>query len=70
MSATHDEDENDTRSISIRVENKFLNEFDIALKQAQIEGDVEMGMSRSEAIRQLMRAAKEDMTLLTDADDG
>lgn len=69
MSATHDDDRGDKKSISVRIDDKFLNKFDIALKQAQIEGNIDMGMSRSEAIRKLMRAAEQDMSLLSEVQD-
>lgn len=42
----------------------FMKEFDRALKQAQLDGEVALDMSRSEAIRRLMRATIDDPSLL------
>lgn len=63
------EDEKEKRSIGIQVSNDFLEEFDLALKSAQIDGHVPLNMSRSAAIRRLMRAAINDPSLLAEDQD-
>jgi len=66
MSTTRRDGGSSTSSVSVKIDEEFLEEFDRELKKAQIEGKVKMDMSRSEAIRRLMRAGKEDMSLLSD----
>jgi len=61
--------QSDKTNVSVQVTNEFLDEFDRVLKQAQLDGDAPMGMSRAEAIRTLMRAAVEHPELLAKAED-
>ncbi|MFC7069510.1 hypothetical protein [Halobaculum lipolyticum] len=67
------QDGEDTRNVSAHVSAEFADEFDRALKRAQIDGIVPLDMSRAEAIRRLMRAAIEDPSLMASVegdDDG
>jgi len=59
MSEIYDPDEEST-NVTARVNTDFLEEFDRALKKAQIEGEVPMDMTRAEAIRRLMDSAIQD----------
>ncbi|RDZ65866.1 hypothetical protein C5B90_05815 [Haloferax sp. Atlit-12N] len=68
MSATYDNGNGGSRNISIKVDDDFVEDFDRALKQGQIEGDLPLDMSRSEAIRRLMRKAIDDPSLLAEED--
>lgn len=61
-------DSEQQKNISLRASEDFVDEFDMALKKAQVNGDVELGTSRSEAIRRLMLAAVEDPSLFGEAD--
>ena len=63
MVAAMDESSERERTISIRANGEFIDEFDRALKQAQLNGSVSLGASRSEAIRRLMAAAIEDPSM-------
>ena len=65
MSGAYDPDQEST-NVTARVNDEFLENFDRALKKAQIEGKVEMDMTRAEAIRQLMAAAIEDPSLFAE----
>ncbi|WP_435074913.1 hypothetical protein [Halorubrum sp. HHNYT27] len=65
MSDTYDPDAEST-TVTARVNDEFLEEFDRALKKAQIEGKVPMDMTRAEAIRQLMASAIEDPSLISE----
>ena len=62
MALTMDDSDRE-KTISIRASGEFVDEFDRALKQAQLDGDVELDTSRSEAIRRLMAAAIEDNSM-------
>ena len=59
MSGIYDPDKEST-NVTARVNNDFLEDFDRALKKAQIEGEVPMDMTRAEAIRRLMASAIQD----------
>lgn len=63
MVAAMDENSDREKTISIRANSEFVDEFDRALKQAQLNGSVDLGASRSEAIRRLMAAAIEDPSM-------
>ena len=63
MVAAMDENSDREKTISIRANGEFVDEFDRALKQAQLNGSVSLGASRSEAIRRLMAAAIEDPSM-------
>ncbi|TKX70791.1 hypothetical protein [Halorubrum sp. SP9] len=65
MSGAYDPDQEST-NVTARVNDEFLDEFDRALKKAQIEGKVPMDMTRAEAIRQLMAAAIENPSLFAE----
>jgi metal-responsive CopG/Arc/MetJ family transcriptional regulator len=52
-----------SKTVSAKVDEELSDEFDMALKKAQIEGVAPMGMNRSEALRNLMRAAIDDHSL-------
>ena len=58
--------EGDSTNVTARVNDDFLEEFDRALKTAQIEGKVPMDMTRAEAIRHLMATAIEDPSLFSE----
>lgn len=64
MSKSYDPDKEST-NVTARVNTEFLNEFDKALKKAQIEGEVPMDMTRAEAIRQLMKRSIDDPSLFS-----
>ncbi|WP_126967189.1 hypothetical protein [Halomicrobium mukohataei] len=73
MSTTRRDGGSSRSSVSVKIDDEFLEEFDRELKKAQIEGKVKMDVSRSEAIRRLMKAGKDDMDLISDmeqSDDG
>lgn len=57
------------KTISANVREEFADEFDMALKKAQVEGHIDLNASRSEAIRRLMRAAIEDPSLFSKPDE-
>jgi hypothetical protein len=59
MSDTYDPDK-DSTTVTARVNDDFLEDFDRSLKKAQIEGNVPMDMTRAEAIRRLMASAIDD----------
>lgn len=65
MSGAYDPDQEST-NVTARVNDDFLDDFDRALKKAQIEGEVPMDMTRAEAIRQLMAAAIENPSLFSE----
>lgn len=65
MSDTYDPDKEST-TVTARVNDEFLEEFDRALKKAQIEGKIPMDMTRAEAIRRLMDSAIEDPSQFAD----
>ena len=65
MSGAYDPDREST-NVTARVNDEFLDDFDRALKKAQIEGKVPMDMTRAEAIRQLMAAAIENPSLFAE----
>ncbi|WP_082230165.1 hypothetical protein [Halorubrum lipolyticum] len=65
MSGAYDPDQEST-NVTARVNDEFLDDFDRALKKAQIEGKVPMDMTRAEAIRQLMAAAIENPSLFAE----
>jgi metal-responsive CopG/Arc/MetJ family transcriptional regulator len=56
----------DKTNVSVQVSDDFLDKFDRVLKQAQLDGDAPMGMSRAEAIRTLMKAGIEDPGILSE----
>ena len=58
--------EKDSTNVTARVNDDFLEEFDRAIKTAQIEGKVPMDMTRAEAIRKLMAATIENPSLISD----
>jgi len=59
----------DTKNISVQASKELVDEFDRALKKAEIEGAVELGTSRSEAIRRLMLVAIDDPSLFGEVED-
>lgn len=63
--ATNNSDERKDKTISANVRKEFADEFDMALKKAQVEGHIDLNASRSEAIRRLMKAAVEDPSLFS-----
>ena len=65
--ADETENQSDITSVSAQVTEEFVEEFDLSLKKAQIEGEVPMNVSRSQVIRGLMKLAIEDTQLITDA---
>ncbi|SFR37228.1 hypothetical protein SAMN04487947_0578 [Halogeometricum rufum] len=69
MSATYDDDDGDAVNISARVDRELLDDFDRALKQAQLDGVVPLDMSRAEALRRLMRLAIDDPSILTGVEE-
>lgn len=69
MSATRKEDGDGSKSISVQVTEEFADDFDRAVKQAQLNGDVPLDMSRSEGIRRLMRRAIDNPSLMSEADE-
>lgn len=64
MSDTYDPDAEST-TVTARVNDSFLEDFDRALKKAQIEGQVPMDMTRAEALRRLMSTAIQDPSLFS-----
>ena len=64
MTDTYDPN-GDSTTVTARVNDDFLEDFDRALKKAQIEGKVPMDMTRAEAIRQLMATAIDDPSLFS-----
>ena len=58
-----------TTTVSTHVNQDFVEEFDRALKRAQIEGEISMDVSRAEALRRLMAAAIEDPTLFSKSEE-
>ena len=62
-------DSEEQKNISLRASGEFVDEFDMALKKAQVNGDVELDTSRSEALRRLMMAAIEDPSLFGQANN-
>ena len=56
-------------TVSTHVSEEFVEEFDRALKLAQIEGEISMNVSRAEALRRLMAAAIEDPSILSKEDE-
>ena len=56
-------------SVSAQVTQDLVDEFDLALKKAQIEGNVPMNVSRSQVIRGLLKIAAEDRELMSEAVD-
>ncbi|MFC6785101.1 hypothetical protein ACFQFH_19955 [Halobaculum halobium] len=68
MSATSDGGD-ETHNVTTTVSSEFKDDFDRALKKAQIEGHVPLNMSRSEAIRNLMQAAIADPSLMAGPED-
>ena len=62
MDAGEENEENQT-TVSTHVSEQFVEDFDRALKLAQIEGKVSMDVSRAEALRRLMSAAIDDPSL-------
>ncbi|WP_280585398.1 hypothetical protein [Halorubrum sp. Boch-26] len=64
--STADDEEASSKTVSAKVNEELADEFDLALKKAQIEGIAPMGMNRSEALRNLMRAAIEDHSLFAE----
>lgn len=61
------ENQSDITSVSAQVTEEFVEEFDLSLKKAQIEGEVPMNVSRSQVIRGLMKLAIEDTQLIANA---
>jgi len=53
----------ESKNVSLQASKELVDEFDKALKKAQIQGDIELDTSRSEAMRRLMIAAVEDPSL-------
>ncbi|TKX54500.1 hypothetical protein EXE44_15955 [Halorubrum sp. SS7] len=53
-------------TVSTHVTEEFVEEFDRALKMAQIEGDISMDVSRAEALRRLMKKGIEDPSLFAE----
>lgn len=72
MSAAHDGSDDEKKNISVRVDKKKVDEFDRAIKKAQIEGDLPMDFSRADALRRLMQEGIEDPSLFstTEGEDG
>ncbi|TVT89079.1 ribbon-helix-helix domain-containing protein [Haloferax volcanii] len=66
MSTAYDADGSGSRNISLKVGDDFVEDFDRAIKRGQLNGQLPMDMSRSEAIRRLMKLAIEDPSLLGD----
>lgn len=58
-----------TTTVSTHVDQDFVEEFDRALKRAQIEGEISMDVSRAEALRRLMAAAIEDPALFSKSEE-
>ncbi|ELZ87501.1 hypothetical protein C453_04084 [Haloferax elongans ATCC BAA-1513] len=69
MSATPDGGESGSRNISIKIGDDFVEDFDRAMKRGQLDGKLPMDMSRSEAIRRLMRKAIDDPSLLAEDEE-
>ncbi|MDS0241885.1 MULTISPECIES: hypothetical protein [Haloferax] len=61
--------DNGTKNVSAQVSNDFAEEFDRALKRAQVEGTVPLDLSRAEAIRRLMQLAIDDPSILAKVED-
>jgi len=59
----------ETKNVSLQASEKMVDEFDRALKQAQLNGDIELDTSRSEALRRLMMAAIDDPSLFGEVDE-
>lgn len=57
-----------TTTVSTHVSQDFVEEFDRALKRAQIEGEISMDVSRAEALRRLMAAAIESPSLFSESE--
>ncbi|ELZ94898.1 hypothetical protein C440_07477 [Haloferax mucosum ATCC BAA-1512] len=64
MSTAYETDGSGSRNISLKVGDDFVKNFDRAIKRGQLNGELPMDMSRSEAIRRLMKLAIEDPSLL------
>ena len=58
-----------TKNVSLQASEKMVDEFDRALKQAQLNGDIELDTSRSEALRRLMMAAIDNPSLFGEVDE-
>lgn len=58
----------ETTTVSTHVSQDFVEEFDRALKRAQIEGEISMDVSRAEALRRLMAAAIENPSLFSESE--
>jgi hypothetical protein len=58
----------DSTNVTARVNRDFLEEFDRALKKAQIEGEVSMNLTRAEALRRLMEKGISDPSLFAETD--
>lgn len=58
--------DDEDRTISFRVPQSLIDDFDRAIVEAQADGIIEINTSRSEALRILIRRTAEDPTLLDD----
>ena len=65
MSATHD-DGDSVKNVSVKVDEGKLEEFDRAIKRAQVEDEIPFDMSRSAVLRGFMDLVIEDPSILED----
>ena len=65
--ADDSENQNQITSVSAQVTEELVEDFDLSLKKAQIEGEIPMNVSRSQVIRGLMKLAIEDTSLISEA---
>lgn len=52
------------KSISVRVDDDMVDEFDMAIKKAQVNGDIPLDYTRSDVIREMIERTANDPDFL------
>ena len=58
-----------TKTISIRVDEELVDEFDRVIVQAKADGELPMDYNRSEAVRDFFSAVSEDPEVIFEVTD-